>query len=200
MFDFEAELNKLLEQENEPLPQSGIEELAAESQQILYALYKKQSDISMQVEELYDIVKDSDNTNLQKALYDEKRRAGLAIRTVVGLSDLIDDFYEFSLQGGNEDIHNQARLMRKKAGGLLEGCGITRLGEEGQPLDPQIHTVHAGMYSQIPRERVAKVLQSGYLYLGALLRKATVVVSIGVKPEPKPEPEPEPDIEMEETQ
>jgi len=162
MIDFEAELNKLLAQERVPLPQSEFVEFAAVGQQLLHALYKKQSDISIQVEELYDLAKDLDNTALRKALQGEKVRSNLAVRAAVALCDLIDDFYEFSLQSGNEDIADQALLMRKKADSFLEGCGITRLGEEGQPLDPEIHTVQTGAVSQIPREHVEKVLQSGY--------------------------------------
>ena len=197
MIDFEAELNKLLAQESEPLPQDEFVQLAAVGQQLLSALYKKQADISVQVEELYDLAKDSDNTAVQKALQSERAHAGLVIRAAVGLCDLIDDFYEFSLQCGNEDIGGQALMMRKKADGLLMGCGITRLGEVGQPLNPAIHSVQTGAASQIPREHVAKVLQSGYLYLGAILRKATVVVSMGPLAQAEPVAEAEPVVETE---
>jgi len=181
MLDFEAELARLLTLESTPLPQNELVELTSASRQLLLTLNKKQADISMQIEELYDLAKESDNTALQTALRDEKTRAGLNVRAAVGLCDLIDDFYEFSLQSGNGDLEHQARLMRKKAVDLLEECGITRLGEEGQRLDPEIHTVRSGVASQIPREHVAKVLQSGYRYLGAVVRKATVVVSIGLE-------------------
>ena len=177
--DFEAELTKLLAQEPMPLPQSEFTELSAVGNKLLQTLDKRQVDISLQIEELYDLARESDNTALQEVMQREKTRADSTIRTAVGLSDLIDDFYEFSLQSGNKDLEHQAHLMRKKADGLLAECGITRLGETGQPLDPEIHSVKSGITSVIPREHVAKVLQSGYRYQGALLRKAAIVVSKG---------------------
>jgi len=179
--DFEAELAKLLAQESEPLPESELVEIAAAGRQLLLTLNKKQADISMQVEELYDLTKDSDNTALQEALQDVKARAQSAVRAAVGLCDLIEDFFEYSQQSGMEELARQALMMRKEADGLLEQCGIARLGEEGQPLDPDVHSVRSGAASQIPREHVVKVLQSGYRYLGAIMRKATVVVSMGME-------------------
>ena len=179
MINFEAELVKLLAQESKPVLQSELTELAAVGEHLLSTLNKKQADISLQVEELYDLTKESDNTSLLESIKDEKARAAMTVRTAIGLSDLIDDFYEFAKQSGSEDLARQAVLMRKKADVLLEKCGTTRLGEEGQALDPEIHAVQSGAASRIPREHVAKVLQSGYRYLGAIVRKATVVVSIG---------------------
>jgi hypothetical protein len=67
----------------------------------------------------------------------------------------------------------------ENAGGLLAGCGLFRFGEEGQPLNPQIHTVKASAESSFPREQVVQVLQSGYVYRNTILRKAAVVVSRG---------------------
>jgi len=181
MINFEEELEKLLAQESKPLPQSEFVELAAVGQQLLLAFSKKQSDISVQIEELYDLTKESDNTVLLNALHDEKLRTRSVVGAIIGLCDLIDDFYEFSSQSGSEDISRQALLMRKKTDGLLGGCGIARFGEKGQPLNPRIHTVQAGTASHIPKEHVAKVLQSGYVHMGMVLRKATIIVSLGME-------------------
>ena len=198
MIDFETELAKLLEQESKPLPQSELVELASAGQQLLQSLNKKQNDISMQIEELYDLAKESDNTALQESMRVEKARAGLTVWAVVGLCDLIVDFYEYSKQCENKELEHQALMMRKKGDGLLAGCGITRIGEEGQPLIPAIHSVHSAANSHIPHEHVLKVLQSGYLYMGTVLRKSTVVVSLGMESPEEPEQdleEPEQDLE-----
>jgi molecular chaperone GrpE (heat shock protein) len=56
---------------------------------------------------------------------------------------------------------------------------MTRLGEEGQLLDPEIHRVQTAAASPLPREHVARVLQSGYRYLGDVLRRAAVIISTG---------------------
>ena len=179
MIDFEAELAKLLAQETKPLPHSELMELTSMGQQVLTSLNKKQADISTQIEEIYDLAKESDNTVLLETLQQEKVRAGLTVRTAIGLCDLIDDFYEFSLQNGSEELRHQALLMRKKADALLEECGMARIGEISQPLDPKIHTVQSAIDSNIPLEHIAKVLQSGYRYLGTIQRKATVIISKG---------------------
>jgi len=181
MFDFELELDKLLAQENQPLPQSELVELAAAGRQLLMALNKKQADITMQIEEIYDVVKEVDTGVLQEALLTEKARAGKLAKTALCLCDLVDDFCAFACHSGDETLERQALLMRKNAGGFLEESGMTRLGEEGQALDPEIHSVQACAASPIPREHVAQVLQSGYRYMGAVMRRATVVVSTGTE-------------------
>jgi molecular chaperone GrpE (heat shock protein) len=177
--NFEAELEKLLAQEREPLPVSCIEELAAAEREMLTALNKKNTDLSLQVEEIYDLVKEGDTRVLQEALGVEKNRTGQLAAAAVGLCDMLEDFCAYARQSGSGDLEHQARLLWKNSGALLEGCGITRLGEEGQPLDPAIHTVQAAVPSAFPREHVAQVLQSGYRYLGAVVRRAVVVVSSG---------------------
>jgi molecular chaperone GrpE (heat shock protein) len=179
MLNFETELEKLLARESGPLPQSEFAELAAAAQKLLAALNKKQTDISMQVEEIYDLAKENDSRVLQEALDAEKIRANQLVVAAVGLSDLLEDFCAYARQSGSEELERQARLLWKSSAGLLETCGITRLGEEGQPLDPGAHRVQALAVSYLPREHVARVLQSGYRYLGEVLRRAAVIVSAG---------------------
>jgi molecular chaperone GrpE (heat shock protein) len=177
--NFEVELEKLLAEERKPLPGSAVAELAAAEMQLLTALYKKDTDLSLQVEEIYDLVKEGDTRILQEALGAEKTRCGHLAGTAVGLCDMLEDFCAYARQSGSEDLEHQARLLWKNAGALLEGGGITRLGEEGQRLDPAIHKVQAAVPSNLPREYVTQVLQSGYRYLGAIVRRAVVVVSAG---------------------
>ena len=177
--DFETELNKLLSQQNEPLPQIELVELMAAGRQLLHTLNKKQSEISMQIEEIYDITKEADNSVIQDTLRDEKSRSNRLVGTAVKLCDLIEDFYEYAQRGSNEELAHQALLMRKNADAFLRDCGLTRFGDAGEQLNPDIHSVRSSAISSIPREYVVKVLQSGYRYLGAIIRKAAVVVSLG---------------------
>jgi molecular chaperone GrpE (heat shock protein) len=179
MINFEVELNKLLARESEPLPQSELTELAAAERELLTALCKKNNDLSLQVEEIYDLVKEGDARVLQEALEAEKNRAGQLAGAAMGLCDLLEDFCAYARQSGRGDLEYQARLLWKNSNALLEGCGITRLGEEGQGLDPAIHTVQAAVPSDLPRECVTRVLRTGYRYLGAVVRRAVVVVSAG---------------------
>jgi molecular chaperone GrpE len=173
MLNFETELNKLLARESEPLAHSELAEL------MLAALNKKHADISFQIEEIYDLTKEADTSVLRETLDTEKRRADKLTAAVVGLCDILEHFCAYARQSGSEHLASQAFLLLKNSTAVLEGCGITRLGEEGQALDPEIHTVQNAAASSFPREHVAQVLQSGYRYLGEVVRRASVIVSTG---------------------
>jgi len=138
----------------------------------------------LQVEEIYDIVQsigeDRDDRRKKQSLMDQMRDA------VLGISDIIDDFLYFSAQSGSDELEKQARMMRKNADSLLEKCAISRFGEAGQPLDPALHSVHAAEPSACPYEHIVTVLQCGYRCMGAVVRKASVVVSTGEAGEDQP--------------
>lgn len=181
MLDFKRELNRLLEQEAHPLQGDALAETALAGQRILTALGKKQSELSMQVEEIYDIVESLDTAALQEALRAETQRADTLAEAAVGLCDILEDFCAYSRESGNEELEKQGQMMWSNAGRLLERCGFARLGEDGQPLDPEIHKVRSAAASPVPREHVARVLQSGYRYRGAVVRRAAVVASKGME-------------------
>lgn len=180
MFDFKQELNKLLEQETQPLPMDTLTEAALAEQKILASLGKRQSELSMQVEEIYDIVENIDNAALQEAMQTEKQRADTLAGTVVSLCDVLEDFCAFARDSGDAELDKQARMMWSNTGRLLERSGFVRIGEVGQRLDPEIHTVRAAAASSVPREHVAQVLQSGYRYMGVVARRAVVLLSEGM--------------------
>jgi molecular chaperone GrpE (heat shock protein) len=177
MLDFAAELNKLLALETGRIPGYELAELAAADREFLAELNRKQDDTSLQIEEIYDLVKEQGF--LRETVTAEKARADQLVLAAVNLADLLEDFYAYAKQSGGEALEHQAKLLWEKAGGILGGCGILRFGEEGQPLNPQVHRVAAGVESPLPREQVVRALQSGYMYQGALIRKAAVVVSLG---------------------
>jgi molecular chaperone GrpE (heat shock protein) len=179
MLNFEAEIEKLLSRETGRLPQHEFAELAAAGQQLLAELNKKQTDVSLQIEEIYDLVKEQDTHVLQETVDAEKTRANQLVFAAIGLADLLEDFCTYARQSGSEELKHQAELLWEHASGILAGRGIFHFGEQGQPLDPQIHTVKASVESPLPREQVVQVLQSGYAYQNVLLRKAAVVLSRG---------------------
>lgn len=179
MADFEAELEKLLADEGEPLPQGELAEVLAESRNLVEALYKNQADLSLQVEEIYDLVKDADTRELRGVLKAERDRSQQLLGAVVGLSDMLEHVCVYAGQSGSAELEHQCRLLWQHGRRLLESCSIIRLGEAGQPLDPALHTVQSAAVSEVPKEHLLRVLQSGYRYQGMLLRKAVVVVSLG---------------------
>jgi molecular chaperone GrpE (heat shock protein) len=147
----------------------------------LAELNKKQTDISLQIEEIYDLVKEQDNQALVERAEAEKTRADQLVLAAIGLSDLLDDFCAYARQSGSEELHHQAGLLRESANGILSAQGIFSFGAAGQSMDPRIHTVKASVESPLPRELVVDVLQSGYVYRNVILRKAAVVVSRGTE-------------------
>ena len=183
MIDFEAELNLLLSREAGILPGHEAAALAAAERELLAELNKKQSDTSLQIEEIYDLVKEQ--AFLGETAAAEKARADRLVSAAIALADLLEDFCAYAGQSGSGELKHEADLLWEKAGGVLSGCGVLRLGEEGQPLNPRIHRVEASAESAFPREQVVRVLQSGYQYQNTLIRKAAVVVSRGQEDGPE---------------
>jgi molecular chaperone GrpE (heat shock protein) len=179
MVNFEAELEKLLAGEQEPLPRYELAEVLAGGRALLEALNKKHADLSLQVEEIYDLAKEADPRELREALDAEKGRVRQLLEAAAGLSDMLEHFCVYAGQSGSAELERQGRLLWRDSGLLLESCGIARFGEAGQTLDPALHTVHAAVASELPKEQIVQVLQSGYGYLGKVLRKAVVAVSKG---------------------
>jgi molecular chaperone GrpE (heat shock protein) len=192
MLNFEAELERLLSREFQPLPQYEFAELAAAGRELLAEFNKKQTDVSLQVEEIYDLVKEQEL--LQDTVKAEKDRANGLVSAAVGLCDLLEDFCAYARRSGGEELEHQAALLWEHAGGILAGIGIIRFGESGQPLDPRIHTVKASADSPLPREYVIQALQSGYVYQNTIIRKAAVVVSRGPAEEVPDTDTPETDL------
>jgi molecular chaperone GrpE (heat shock protein) len=176
--DFETELAKLLDKEEVP-PQDETAELTGVLQYLLNAFNKKQTEYSLQLEEIYDTLKSQDTQVLQASLAAEGQRANHLALTALGLSDNLEHFCAYARQSGTEELRAQAEILWNNSANLLAGCGILRLGNEEEPFDPRIHQVQGAIASALPRERVVQVLQSGYGYLGTVLRKATVLLSRG---------------------
>ena len=208
--DFEAELKKLLDGEWEPLPRYELVEVLAEGQALLDVLNKKQSELSLQVEEIYDLAKEADPRELRATLNAEKGRLQQLLGVALGLSDMLEHFYVYAGQSGSAELEHQGRLLWQNSRLLLESCGIVRLGTAGESLNPALHTVQSAIDSDIPKEHIVRVLQSGYGYFGRLLRKAVVVVSRGaawtdteeaeIKETEEHEDNEDTDIETEETE
>jgi molecular chaperone GrpE (heat shock protein) len=180
MINFEAELDKLLSRESGGLSCHELAEFAAADRELLTALARKQTDFSLQIEEIYDLVKEREL--LQKNAQTEKDRADRLVQAALSLSDLLEDFYAYAGQSGDGALQHQAKLLWESAGSILSGCGILRFGERGQTLDPRLHTVKAGVESPLPKEQVVELLRSGYAYQDFVIRRAAVVVSRGMDP------------------
>ena len=170
--NFEAELKKLLDAEEFP-PLDPLVELARAQAGALEAIHKHSSDVSMQVEEIYDIVKEADEN--AKEAKNAAKRESLLLSSLFAVNDLLDSMLQFAQNTGA--IH--AETIAAKREEHMNACGVERVGFPGQTLDPRIHTVASAEESDAPFESVTRVLESGYLYRGNVARKATVIISKG---------------------
>lgn len=100
---------------------------------------------------------------------------------VARLLDAIDDLARVTaLEVTKEaaDILAGVALVERKLLKELESAGLERLGEPGEPFDPNSHEAIGTVAAQGEAEdgTVADVLQPGYRFGGALLRPARVRV------------------------
>ncbi|MDE3030331.1 MAG: nucleotide exchange factor GrpE [Acidobacteriota bacterium] len=68
---------------------------------------------------------------------------------------------------------NQSRALLLDT---LEKQGLERLGEEGEPFDPQVHDAVAHVEGEDAEQLVEEVLRAGYRWKGSVLRPAMVKV------------------------
>ena len=106
MLNFEAELNKLLSLETGGLREYEFAEFAAADRDLLAELNKKQTDTSLQIEEIYDLVKEQGL--LRETALAEKGRADQLARAAIGLADLLEDFCAYAGQSGSDALKHQA--------------------------------------------------------------------------------------------
>ena len=166
--DFAAELQLLLHEE-EPPPIDPLTELALTQAGILDNIQKNNENLSLQVEEIYDIIKEADEN--AKELKNAVKRENALLSALVGLCDLLDSLLPYTQE------HSQTIAAKKEEATDL--CGLERLGLPGERMDPRLHTAASAEYSGAPPESIIRVLESGYAYRGKVIRKATVIISKG---------------------
>ena len=168
--DFTSELQKLLTLEESP-PFDTFTELAQAQMTFFECIQKNDSNISLQVEEIYDIIKDYDDN--AKEVKTAVKRENILVSGLVSLGDLLDTLVPY-VQG-----HDQALTVKKDD--ILNACGVELLGFVGEQLDPRLHTVASAVFSEAMIESVIDVLEYGYVYRGKVIRKATVILSKGAE-------------------
>ena len=166
--DFAVELEKLIREENPP-PVDPLTELARAQAAVLNGIQKNSDGLSLQMEEVYDIVKNSDEN--AKEVKIAAKRENMLLGGLVALSDLLDDLLPH--------IREHSHTVAAKKDGVINACGLERLGFPGERLEPRLHEVTGAEFSETPPETVTRVLAAGYAYNGRIIRKATVILSKG---------------------
>ena len=170
---FAERLQKLLDEE-ETIPADPLLELTAAQLQLFDVISKNNTDISLQIEEIYDIVKDADE-NAKRAKNAAKRESRL-LESLIASLDLLEGLSQYMRDTGTEHwVTIDAKIEE-----ILRFCGLEKTAALGQRLDPKLHTVAAAQEDELPKESIIRILESGYEYEGKPIRKATVIVSKGV--------------------
>jgi len=168
--DFAAELQKLIDTEHPPLMEP-LAELAAMQARLLEGIKESGGNLSLQVEEIYDIVKESDE-NVREIKVAAKRE-GLLLSGLINMTDLLDDLLPY--------IGEHAGIADMKKDEIINACGLELLGYTGERLNPRLHTAASAEHSEAPPETIIRVLKNGFAYNGKIIRKAAVILSKGAE-------------------
>ena len=172
--DFVAELQKLLNEEDTPLV-DPLTEMARVNAVCLESIKNTDTNIALQIEEIYDIIKDADAN--AKEIKAAETRENILLNGLVAMSDLLDSLFAHMREGNNE--HSQVVVAKMTE--IINACGLEPLGFPGERLDPRLHTVSSAEFSEAPPEAIIYVIQRGYKHRGKILRKATVILSKGAE-------------------
>ncbi len=101
---------------------------------------------------------------------------------VSSILDALDDFQRvLELDRSTtsaEDVIAGVALVERKLLRELEGAGLERVGQQGEPFDPNLHEAVGAIPAEAEEQdhTVGAILQAGYKFAGALIRPARVQV------------------------
>ena len=101
---------------------------------------------------------------------------------VSSILDALDDFQRvLDLDRSTtsaEDVIAGVELVERKLLRELEGAGLERVGQQGEPFDPNLHEAVGSIPAEAEEQdhTVGAILQAGYKFAGALIRPARVQV------------------------
>ena len=104
-----------------------------------------------------------------------QRAAGTLVASLLPVLDAFDLAAAHFAATPSEEATalNQSRALLLDT---LEKQGLERLGEEGEPFDPQVHDAVAHVEGEDAEQLVEEVLRAGYRWKGSVLRPAMVKV------------------------
>jgi len=194
--DFAAELQKLINQQELPLADPLTElsnahlELSRKQSELsqenisrvtssVSGLQKATSAMSLQTEEIYDIIKEADDN--KKELRTVAKREKKLLTGLIESIDLLDGFLVQFSQVYGEHAFEHVEVIMSKIADILEESEVQMLGFEGEHLNVRQHKVASAEYSDAPEETVIAVLERGYAYRDSIIRKSTVILSKGAE-------------------
>jgi molecular chaperone GrpE len=144
------------------------------------SLTESQQDLKIKEDKILRMAAEFENfkkrTRREWELLQKNANAEL-IREIVGV---LDDF-ERALEAmgeANDQFQNGVKLIYTGLFDVLSRAGLERIEAQGQSFDPQYHeAIGEAESEEIDEGLVARVVQTGYLLHGQLLRPARVIVA-----------------------
>ncbi|MCL2087621.1 MAG: hypothetical protein FWH05_08540 [Oscillospiraceae bacterium] len=124
----------------------------------------RQKEFTVQLETIDDFM------NGENAVYETQLKAQLEM--LISLADSVEDFYRISSESAPSV--SLWEIIKKK----LRAGGIVPIDDVGVAVDFTRHKIEAVAQDEtLPNGYVAKILKCGYIYKGAVYRKAIVVAN-----------------------
>lgn len=162
---------------------------------ILKRVGADQQKTNLSLEELIGLIEEQkdaiDQTDaLRQALIEKDQATDRLIQGIIAVVDQLEDFYRYFEDKPEDAMYQQLQLMWSNVHSILAAIGLVLIDRAGTPYYPEWHQAER-VFSD-PREpsgQVIRILRSGYVRNGRVLRKALVVVNeVREKTEPPDEP------------
>ncbi|MGH2541507.1 MAG: nucleotide exchange factor GrpE, partial [Ardenticatenaceae bacterium] len=136
-------------------------------------LQAKQEQQREQLRAEADAMRERLQRNAEQRAFEENRKAMLR------MLDVADNLERALTQAADEQspLAEGLRLTLRDFRRALEQSGVEQLASDGQPFDPSLHEAVASRPSEAEAGTVLEEIAPGYLFQGALLRPARVIVS-----------------------
>lgn len=178
MIDFKKELDKLSNPDLDPQflnCENDINIGFSALNGTVTKLFKKQGAMNIQLEEMYSILEERDNTDIIKNLEDEKEELANAL---IAVADLVEDFYVYYKEHYDVSLSAQSELMWKTICKTMAGVGLIRIADENTPFNMHLNSIEGTTHNESYQNGfIVKVLKSGYIYNTTVYRKSIVVVN-----------------------
>ncbi len=175
----ETPLERTPEGDDAPeVPEQGAEEQETE----------ESSGLLQRVAELEDrllrTAAEFENYKKRRTRTDQERLRFAAEPLIRDLVPVLDSF-ERAIQASErtrdqQAFHDGVEMILQQLRDVLQRHGVERLVPEGEPFDPNLHEAMGMMpHTELEEDRVAAVLEPGYVLNDRVIRPAKVMVSSG---------------------
>jgi molecular chaperone GrpE len=109
-------------------------------------------------------------------------------RIVLELCDVVDNFERAlhpDIEKNRQAFEKGIELIFQQLNNLLKKEGVSKIEALEQEFDPKFHEALAHIPSDMEENKIAAIIQNGYLMNDKVIRPVRVAVSNGEKPENK---------------